>query len=85
MASTIKWATQQEAAAALNISVRSLQRLRNGGLLPAGKCWIRKVPSNLNSHVIYDLAACEYHLSTATIAAQMEQDGLGHRALEAVA
>jgi hypothetical protein len=46
---------------------------------------MRKVPSNLNSHVIYDLAACEYHLSTATIAAQMEQDGLGHRALEAVA
>lgn len=82
MSSTPKWATQQEAAAALNISVRSLQRLRSGGLLPAGKCWIRKIPANLNSHVIYDLAACEYHLCAATISAQMEQDGLGHRALE---
>jgi hypothetical protein len=82
---TQKWATQQEAAAALNISVRSLQRLRSDGTLPIGKCWIRKVPSNLNSHVIYDLAVCEYHLSTATIAAQMEQDRLGQNALEAVA
>jgi hypothetical protein len=82
---TQKWASQQEAAAALNISVRSLQRLRNGGLLPVGKCWIRKVPNNLNSHVIYDLEACEFHLSTATIAAQMEQDRLGQHALEAVA
>jgi hypothetical protein len=80
-----KWATQQEAAAALSISIRSLQRLRNDGLLPVGKCWIRKVPANLNSHVIYDLAACEHHLSAATVAAQMEHDRLGQHALEAVA
>jgi len=85
MSSAAKWATQREAAAALKMSERSLQRLRNDGHLPAGKCWIRKIPANLNSHVIYDLAACEYHLSAATIAAQMEQDGLGHCALEAVA
>jgi len=82
---TQKWATQREAAAALKMSERSLQRLRKHGHLPAGKCWIRKIPANLNSHVLFDLAACEYHLSAATIAAQMEQDGLGHRALEAVA
>jgi hypothetical protein len=82
---TQKWATQQEAAAALKMSIRSLQRLRNDGQLPAGKCWIRKVPSNLNSHVIYDLAACEYHLAAGTIAAQMEQDGLRYHTLEAVA
>ena len=83
--STSRWASQQEAAAALNISVRSLQRLRSDGTLPVGKCWMRKVPTNLNSHVIYDLAVCEYHLSTATIAAQLEQDSLGQPALEAVA
>jgi hypothetical protein len=82
---TQKWASQQEAAAALNISIRSLQRMRNDGTLPIGKCWMRKVPANLNSHVIYDLAVCEYHLSAATIAARIEQDGLGQRALEAVA
>lgn len=80
-----RWATQREAAAALNMSERTLQRLRNGGLLPAGKCWVRKIPSNLNSHVIYDLEACEYQLSAATISAHLEQDALGHKTLEAVA
>ena len=57
MSSTAKWATQRDAAAALKMSERSLQRLRNDGHLPAGQCWIRKIPANLNSHVIYDLAA----------------------------
>ena len=84
MSLTAKWATQQEAAAALNISVRTLHRLRNKGLLPAGESWIRKIPSNLNSHVIYDLAACEHYLSKATIASQIEQDRLGSSTLETV-
>lgn len=84
MSLTAKWATQQEAAAALNISVRTLHRLRKTGMLPAGESWIRKIPSNLNSHVIYDLAACEHYLSKATIAAQIEQDRLGSSTLETV-
>ena len=85
MYSPAPWVTRREAAVALRISERSLLRLRSGGLLPVGKCWVRKVPRNHNSHVLYDLAACEYHLSAATIAAKLEQDCLGHRALEAVA
>lgn len=79
------WVTQREAAAALRISERSLQRLRGAGLLSPGQCWIRKIPANLNSHVLYHLPACEHQLSAATIAAQLEQDSLGHRALEVVA
>lgn len=85
MSSAPRWATQREAALALKISERTLQRLRKAGLLPTGTCWVRKVPSNMNSHVVYDLSACEHQLSAATIAAQLEQDSLGHKTLEAVA
>jgi hypothetical protein len=43
---------------------------------------VRKIPRNTNSHVIYDLAACESALSEATIAASIEQDTLGNHWLE---
>jgi len=62
-----QWATQREAATALRISERTLQRLRKDGFLPAGECWVRKVPRNMNSHVLYDLVACQQYLVNETI------------------
>lgn len=67
---------------ALCLSPRSLLRLRADGIFEAGKCWIRKVPTNPNSDVLYDLSACQHALSAATIAAQIEQDRLGQREVE---
>lgn len=66
--------TQKEASTELRISERTLVRLRRDGTLPAGECWIRKVPSNPNSHVLYDLQMCSDVLSGATRALYMEQD-----------
>jgi hypothetical protein len=65
--------------------INDLQRLQpleaDLALLPFG--WGRKIPTNANSHVIYDLAACEEALSTATCnAAYLEQDALGSRLME---
>jgi hypothetical protein len=72
-----KWVTQRDAASHFCLSERSLIRLRKDGVLAPGSCWVRKIPRNTNSHVIYDLAACESALSEATIAASIEQDTLG--------
>lgn len=72
-----KWVMQRDAASHFCISERSLIRLRRDGVLAPGCCWVRKVPTNMNSHVIYDLEACESALSKATIAARIEKDTLG--------
>ena len=78
-----KWVTQREAADYLRLSERTLIRLRRTQALTAGTCWRRKIPTNANSHVIYDLAACEEALSAATYnAAYLEQDTLGSRLME---
>ena len=77
-----KWVTQREAADYFRLSERSLIRLRRDGTLLPGRCWVRKVPANLNSHIIYDIEACEYALSAATAAAALEQDCLGDLDLE---
>ena len=66
--------TQKEASARLRISERHLIRLRNSGTLPAGSCWVRKIPTNPNSHVLYDLDACTDFFASATRALFMEQD-----------
>ena len=79
---TTKWVTQREAADHLRLSERTLIRLRRDGLLAAGECWHRKITTNANSHVLYHLAACEDALCVATRAAYLEQDQLGHRAME---
>jgi hypothetical protein len=50
---TTKWVTQREAADHLCLSERTLIRLRREGLLAAGECWHRKIPTNANSHVLY--------------------------------
>ena len=81
---TSKWVTQSEAADHLRLSQRTLIRLRQDGLLTAGECWHRKIPTNANSHVLYHLAACEDALCVATRAAYLEQVQLGHRTMEVV-
>jgi len=45
-------------------------------ILTAGKCWRRTIPDNLNSHVIYNIPACQEVLSGITAGLEMEQDNL---------
>lgn len=78
------WLNQRDAAEHLGLSERTLGRLRKNGVLVAGVCWRRKVPSNANSHVLYDVEAVNYALSAAARAALIEQDQLGVRELEQV-
>jgi hypothetical protein len=64
---TTKWVTQREAADHLRLSERTLIRLRRDGLLAAGECWHRKIPTNANSHVLYHLENCQKALSSGTV------------------
>ena len=48
--------------------------MRQTGLLIEGICWIRKIPQNPNSHVLYNLQACEEVLSGLARARTMETD-----------
>jgi len=59
--------TQAELASHLRISQRTLIRLRRDGLLAAGECWHRKIPTNANSHVLYHLENCQKALSSGTV------------------
>jgi len=79
---TVHLATAREASDALRLSPRSLLRLRTQGILRAGECWVRKFPTNPNSPLLYDLAACQHALNAATIAAQVELDRIGQRKVE---
>ena len=54
-----KYVTQREAADWLGRSERTLYKMRISGLLIQGTCWIRKIPQNPNSHILYNLPACE--------------------------
>lgn len=78
------WVTQREAALHFRISERTLIRLRTDGTLSSGICWIRKVPTNRNSHVIYDLEACDHAMSAHTAAAAIEQVCLRRAVIEQV-
>lgn len=73
---TPTWVTQREASFALSTSERTLARLRSDGHLPVGLCWRRKVPTNKNSHCLYNLEACIDVLSGQAKASQMEEDKL---------
>ena len=42
-------------------------------MLIEGVCWVRKIPQNPNSHVLYDIAACEEVLLGLHKARQMEE------------
>jgi len=69
-----KMVTQKVASDWFSISERTLLTMRNNGLLIEGTCWRRKIPQNPNSHVLYNLDACEEVLSGLARASSMEQD-----------
>ena len=69
-----KWVSQRDAAFSLSTSDRTLARMRADGLLPVGHCWRRKIPTNKNSHCLYDIEACIEVLSGQAKAAELEQD-----------
>ena len=69
-----KYVSQREAADWLGRSERTLLTMRQAGLLIEGICWIRKIPQNPNSHVLYNLQACEEVLSGLAKARSMETD-----------
>ena len=73
-----KWVPQRDAAFALSTSERTLARMRADGLLPIGKCWRRKIPTNKNSQCLYDIEACIDVLNGQARAAELEQDLLAH-------
>ncbi len=68
-----KYVTQREAADWLGRSERTLYKMRISGLLIQGTCWIRKIPQNPNSHILYNLPACEEVLNGLAQAYSMEQ------------
>ncbi len=69
-----KYSSQREASDYLGRSERTLYSMRKTGLLIEGTCWVRKIPCNLNSHILYDLKACEEVLNGLQRASQMERD-----------
>ena len=69
-----KLVSQREAAFQLSTSERTLARLRATGVLPIGRCWQRKNPTNKNSHCLYNLEACIEVLSGQAKAAELESD-----------
>ena len=71
-----KWVPQRSAAVALSTSERKLARMRATGILPVGVCWRRKIPTNKNSHCLYNLDACIDVLNGQAKAAQLEQNRL---------
>ena len=68
-----KWVSQKEAAEWSGRSERTLYKMRVNGLLIQGSCWIRKIPQNPNSHILYDLEACEEVLNGLANAYMKEQ------------
>ena len=69
-----KWVSQKEAANWLSRSERTLLNMRQAGMLVEGTCWIRKIPQNPNSHVLYNLENCEEVLNGLARARTMETD-----------
>ena len=54
-----KWTNQKDTAKYFNISERTLLNLRSKGFLTECECWMRKIPTNPNSHLLYDINACD--------------------------
>ena len=52
------WMRTTPAAEELEISTKSLFRMRKSGTLPVGDCWRRTFPDNKNSDVLYNIPAC---------------------------
>ena len=77
--------SQREAALALSTSERPLARMRASGILPIGKCWDRKNPTNKNRHCIYILETCIDVLSGQARAAELEQELLSQSRVQELA
>ena len=73
---TPSWVRTPAAVEALCLSEKTLLRLRQRKVLKAGDCWRRTIPNNRNSHVIYNIPACQEVLSGLAAASEMEQDRL---------
>jgi hypothetical protein len=73
-ASNSPFVTQKELADHLRLSQRTLIRLRRDGLLAAGECWHRKIPTNPNSHVLYHLQNCQKALSSETVILESQKN-----------
>ena len=69
-----KYVPQKIAAEYFSVSERTLLTMRQTGMLIEGSCWMRKIPQNPNSHVLYNLDACEEVLIGLQRARSMEQD-----------
>ena len=69
-----KYVSQKIAAEYFSVSERTLLTMRQTGMLIEGSCWRRKIPQNPNSHVLYNLDACEEVLIGLQRARSMEQD-----------
>ena len=69
-----KWYSQKETAEYFSISERTCLTMRQTGMLIEGTCWRRKIPQNPNSHVLYNIDACEEVLLGLQQARSMEQD-----------
>jgi excisionase family DNA binding protein len=54
-----RWLTCSELAEQLNISERTIYRLRRDGVFKEGKDFRRKLPENPRSSLIYNLESCE--------------------------
>ncbi len=74
-----KYFSQREASDYLGRSERTLYTMRASGVLIEGTCWVRKIPCNVNSHVLYDVQACEEVLNGLQRANQMERDLLSRK------
>ena len=69
-----KYVPQRMAAEYFSVSERTLLTMRQKGMLIEGSCWVRKIPQNPNSHVLYNLEACESVLLGLHKASTMEDD-----------
>ena len=69
-----KWYSQKETAEYFSISERTCLTMRQKGMLIEGSCWRKKIPQNPNSHVLYNLDACEEVLNGLARARTMETD-----------
>ena len=59
----VKWVSQKTASGYFGISERTLLTMRHQKVLTEGDCWRRKIPTNPNSHVLYNLENCEQRLT----------------------
>jgi len=59
----VKWVAQKTASDYFGISERTLLTMRSQKVLTEGDCWRRKIPTNPNSHVLYNLENCEQRLT----------------------